>query len=120
VERPRTNTPLQALVLLNDEQFVEAARVFAARMMKEGGISDEERATFGFRWCTSRRPDTGELAILTRAHERELAHFRADAAAADALIRTGEAPLDANLDPAELAAWTLVATTLLNLDEAIN
>ncbi len=125
VQRPRTNTPLQALVLMNDVQFVEASRVLAQRLISEGGSDAASRVTLAFRLLLGRRPSDRELSICTKAHDRELARFRADRAAADALIHQGEAPVPATtsdglaLDPAELAAWTMVTTTLLNLDETV-
>jgi len=120
VERPRTNTPLQALVLMNDVQFVEAARVLAQRLLREAGPRAEERVTLAFRLLVGRRPTARELAICAAAAARELERFRADAGAARALLGQGEAPVDAALDPAELAAWTTLSSTLLNLDETIS
>src|SRR5262249_37943930 len=78
VERPRTNTPLQALVLLNDPAFVEAARNLAQRVLKEGGSEDGERLKFAFRLCTARVPNPTELLVLTRVLERQRGIYRQD------------------------------------------
>ena len=119
LKRPRTNTPLQALNLLNDPTYVEASRFIAQRMMKEGGDSVASRLTFGFKLLLSRAPKPAELAVLSAALERSQAEFTKDAEAAKALLSAGDAGWDAALNPAELAAFTTVASTLLNLDETI-
>jgi hypothetical protein len=119
VRRSRTNTPLQALTLMNDVTFVEAARVLAQRMLGEGGTSAETRIAYGFRLATARPPTAAEAAVLGAALARRLARFRADDAAAKQLIAQGQAPMPAGLDPAELAAFTMTASTILNLDETI-
>ncbi len=117
--RARTNTPLQALVLLNDPAYVEAARVLAERIMKEGGPGVNERISFAFKLCTARAPKPAELEVLTRVFQAQLAKFRQHADAATKLIGAGEAPRPTGLDPAEWAAWTAVGNVLLNLDETI-
>ena len=119
VRRSRTNTPLQALLLLNGTQFVEAARKLGERMMLEGGDSIDGRITFGFRLVTSRPPTDAELAIFRAAYEAERKQYAADEAAADKLLSVGESPRDTRLDKAELAAHTAVARLLMNLNEAI-
>jgi hypothetical protein len=119
VRRPQTNTPLQALVLMNDPTFVEAARKLAERMMNEGGTSAEERITFGFTLAAARPPKPAELKILRETFDRRLARFRASPDLAKALLAIGESPADAKLDPAELAAYSTVASMILNLDETI-
>jgi hypothetical protein len=119
VRRSRTNTPLQALVLMNDVTFVEAARVLAQRMLTEGGSDDAARIAFGFRLATSRPPTTAEATVFAAAYQRRLARFRADPEAAKQLIAQGQAPLPPKLDPAELAAFTMTASTMLNLDETV-
>jgi hypothetical protein len=120
VRRERTNTPLQALVLLNDPQYVEAARFLAERMLAEGGETDERRAAFGFRLVTAREPSAWELAQLTEMLAEERARFAADGDGARALLAVGDKPADARLEPAEHAAHTLLANLLLNLDETIS
>jgi hypothetical protein len=120
VRRERTNTPLQALLLLNEPQFVEAARGLAERAMKQGGAGVEERLTFLFRLATARKPDARELAELASEYRDHLATYSKDVAAARKLIGVGETKPDAALNPSELAAWTMVANLVLNLDEVIN
>jgi hypothetical protein len=119
VRRSRTNTPLQALVLLNDKQYVEAARKLAERMVVEGGASPAERAAHGFRLATSRKPNADESAVLLKVYESELAEFRADADAATKLLGYGDAKRNEALDVNDLAAWTMVANLILNLDETV-
>ena len=115
-----TNTPMQALVLQNDVTFVEAARHLAERLLIELASEDDAaRIVHGWRLVLSRRPDEAELAVLLRALERYRRRFRETPQAAAALLEFGEAERDARLDPVEHAALTLVAQTLLNLDEAI-
>jgi hypothetical protein len=119
VSRQRTNTPLQALVLLNDPQYVEAARVIAERMMREGGATSQDRIAYGFRLVTSRRPRPEELTLLDTLYRDEHAGFVADTASAKKLLTVGEHPRDTTLDAAESAAYAVVANTLLNLDESV-
>jgi hypothetical protein len=119
IKRPRTNTPLQALTLLNDVTYVEAARVLAERMMKEGGTTSDDRIAHGFRLATLRWPSEAERMVLTSGFERRLAKFREDRDAARELIRAGESKADSRLDDAELAAYTMTAGLILNLDETI-
>jgi hypothetical protein len=120
VRRERTNTPLQALLLMNDPQFVEAARTLGERAMKEGGATLESRLTYLFRLTTARRPDAKELAELVAAYKDHLATYTRDGAKAKQLIAVGELKPDAKLNPSELAAWTMIANLILNLDEVIN
>ena len=119
VRRSRTNTPLQALALLNDVTYVEAARSLAERMMKEGGAAPESRLARGYRLVLARDPRADEAAIALAGLDRRLAAFRAEPASAQALLAAGAAPRDASLDPAEHAAWTTVASVIMNLDEAV-
>jgi mono/diheme cytochrome c family protein len=119
VERPRTNTPLQALALMNDPQFVEAARVFAQRILAEAGEDADARLSHAFRLATARQPSRQELAVLRRVLERELARQAADPEGARALSSFGHAPQPEGLDPVEHAAWTAVANVILSLDETI-
>ncbi len=119
VRRPRTNTPLQALVLLNDPTYVEASRKLAERILTEAGPSTEDRIAFAFRLVTARRPRAEEIGVLQSVLERQHAKFRKDVAAAEKLLRVGESPRNDKLNAAELAAWSLLASAILNLDEAV-
>jgi len=118
-QRPRSNTPLGSLVLLNDPTFVEAARVFAARILDEGGTTSVERIEFAFREAVSRQPDETETKLLTQLFQNARRDFVADPAAAEKLLAVGVAPRPADVDPIELASWTTVARAILNLNEAI-
>ncbi len=117
-ERALTSTPLQALVLLNDPVFVEAARALAGRLVK-AAPDDAGRLAWGFRLCTSRRAGEREVAALTSLLGRQRARFTAAPADAERFLAVGEAPRDPDIPAPELAAWTVVASTLLNLDETI-
>jgi hypothetical protein len=116
--RARTNTPLQALVLMNDEQYVEAARHLAERMLA-GGTTPAERLAHGFRLATARRPADTELRVLVRLYERQRDHYRQHLDDARKLLAVGESRPRAALDPAEYAAFTMAANLILNLDETI-
>jgi len=119
VQRPRSNTPLQALVLLNDPTYVEAARTFATRMIREGGSDRQARLERGFRLALARPPRPREVSVLLALLATHHDQYRRDPAAARALLGEGDAPSPRDLDPAELAAWTDVARVLLNLQETI-
>jgi len=119
VRRERTNTPLQALVVLNEPQFIEAARALAERALREGGSTIEDRLTYMFRLVIARHPDTQELAELGAAFKDFLAHYTKQADAAKQLTAIGAVPADPATNPSELAAWTMVGNVILNLDEAI-
>ncbi|QDU59845.1 Planctomycete cytochrome C [Planctomycetes bacterium Pan216] len=119
INRPRTNTPLQALVMLNDVQFVEASRNFAQRILNEAGKSTDDRLGYAFRLATSREPNSAERAALADVHAAALERYRADQSAATNLLSVGDSPRQMALDPAEHAAWTIVASTILNLDETL-
>jgi hypothetical protein len=119
VERPRTNTPLQALVTLNDPQFIEAARHLARRMMKEGGKTTKERVRHGYRLTTARKPKPLVAEILASAFREEFENFKKNPEAAGRLLAVGDSKRDESLDAPEHAAWTIVASMLLNLDEVI-
>ena len=119
VRRPRTNTPLQALALMNDPQFVEASRALAQRIMIEGGSTVESRVAYAFRLATARLPDQGEADVLKAFLNEQMDEFQRDPEAAKALLAVGQFEHDAALDPAELAAWTTIATVILNLDETV-
>ncbi len=115
----RTNTPLHALVTLNDVTYTEAARALAERMLKHGAASDAERLAFAFRFCTARLPGDKECAVLTAALDRLRQQYASDPAAAKKLIATGESKPDPLLAPPELAAHTALASLLLNMDEVL-
>ncbi len=119
VRRDRTNTPLQALVLMNDPTYVEASRRLAERILHEARPDDSERLRFAFRVVTSREPSASELATVLQLLERQLARFEADPASAMALVTVGESPRDRSVDPTALAAYTTVASVLLSLDEVL-
>ncbi len=116
VRRVRTNTPLQAFVTLNDPVFVEAAQALARRVMKEGGAGTEERARFGLRLVLARPASAEQVKRIVALFEEQREHYRKDAKAATALATEPLGPLPAGTDPAEAAAWTVVANVLLNLD----
>jgi hypothetical protein len=120
VRKARTNTPLQALTLMNEVTFVEAARVLAERVLTERGKTPEERITLAFRLMTVRHPRSEELSILRAALDKHLADYHKDRQAALRLIKAGESPRNEHFDVGELAAYTAVASLILNLDEAIS
>jgi hypothetical protein len=115
--RPRSNTPLAALVLLNDPSFLEAARVFAERILREGGETTEARLNYAFRRAVARRPDAQEQKVLNELLAGYRKEYAANPSAARQMITTGQAPVPADLDAAEWAAWTGVTRTILNLSE---
>jgi mono/diheme cytochrome c family protein len=119
VRRERTNTPLQALLMMNEPQFVEASRALAQRTLREAGGTSDERLSYMFRLATSRRPDAKDVAELNGALQDFLAHYTKDAAAARELIGIGETRPDSKFAPGELAAWTMIANVILNLDEVV-
>jgi len=119
VRRERTNTPLQALVLLNDPTFIEASRHFAEQIMTAGGETSAERVTYAYRRALSRKPNAAEIKVLTAAYEQRLAAYRKNLDSAKTLLEIGESKRNESLDVAEHAAWTNVARILLNLDETI-
>jgi hypothetical protein len=120
VQRARTNTPLQALVLMNDTQFVEAARFFAERVVREGGTTTEERLTYAFRLATARRPNANELSLISRVFQSHLDEYKSDAEAAKKLLDVGARKSDlTKFDASELAAYTMATNLIMNLDETI-
>jgi hypothetical protein len=121
VRRARTNTPLQALILMNDPTYVEASRKFAERIMSEpaANASLEDRIGFAFRSATGRPPAPTELNALRRLFDSQLIVFQQDPATASKLLAVGESPRDASLDPTELATWSVIASVILNLDETV-
>ncbi len=118
VRRPRTNTPLQALVLLNDETYLEAARALAALALAQPG-DDDARLGYAFRRVVARTPDAEELSILRHLLEQQRVRFQRNRVAAARLIALGASPTGRDLDAAELAAWSTTAHSLFNLDEAM-
>ena len=119
VRTGRTNTPLQALNLMNDVTYVEAARRLAERMMTEGGETPAERVDFAYRLATAHRPSPAAEAILVDGFQRHLERYQADRGAALDLITQGESARDETLDVAELASYTMVANLILNFDGTI-
>lgn len=119
VERTRSNTPLQALVLLNDPTYVEASRKLAERMLREGGPDIGTRLQFAYQQLLSRAPRPDELKILTDMYQKHLAEYQAEKPAAEELLKIGAAAASADLDHAQLAATTSIARVLYNLHETI-
>jgi hypothetical protein len=119
VRRERTNTPMQALLLMNETQYVEAARALAERALRAGDATTEDRLVALFRRVTARRPDADELAELAATLRAFRARYSADPEAARQLISVGATKPDGRFDPAELASWTMIGNLLLNLDEVI-
>ncbi len=119
VRRERTNTPLQALLMMNDVQYVEAARALAERAVREGGRTPADRVAWIFRVATCRRPDATESAELTGTYRDLVIRYEHDTEAATKLIDLGAAKRDAALAPAELATLTMIANLILNLDEVL-
>jgi len=118
-KRQPTNTPLQPLVLMNDPQFVEAARALGERMLREGGATPEQRLAWVFREVTGREPTTRERPVLRELYDSQLAVFTEDPTRADALLKVGDKPADKTFPPIELAAAATTASTLFNLDASI-
>ena len=114
-----TTTPLQALTMMNNKTFVEAARFLAERMMKEAGLKPRQRVAEAFRRVTSRTARKEELDLLMADYSFYLKDFRKNPEAAKKLLTVGEKPRDPKLAVGQLAAYALVANTILNLDEAI-
>lgn len=119
LRRPRSNTPLQALNLMNDPTFVEAAEFLASRMIREGGDSIQGRLAHGFRLVLARDPSPAEWKLLRRGFDRARVDFAADPEGAKQLLAIGSHPAIQTHDPIEHAAYATVAATLLNLDETI-
>jgi hypothetical protein len=119
VRRQATSTPLQALVLLNDPQQLEAARFLGARMLTETGAEPADQVAHGFRLLAGRAPTPAETGVLVRALAEQEAVFAEHPAEADALLAIGESRVTAPLPPTRLAAATMVASLLLNHDEVV-
>ena len=120
VQRPRTNTPLQALTLLNDPTYIEAARAMAERMMMEVNGPPVDRIQFGFRLATARLADPEEIETLSKVYQTQLLSYRQDASAAERLLQVGDSDRNPKLDVSEHAAWAIVASLILNLDEVVS
>ncbi|QJE96026.1 DUF1553 domain-containing protein [Luteolibacter luteus] len=116
IRRPQTNTPLQALVLLNDAQFVEAARSLVAKV---NPLPPEQRIPAAFESCASRAPSEREAKLLSALHQEQLEVFKADPESAKKILALGDSPAARDLDPVEAAAMTVVCQAILNLDASI-
>ena len=119
VRRSRTNTPLQALLLLQSPQYVEASRHLSVRMLKEGGKTVEARIAFGFQLATARKPTANEAKVLQAFLNDRLDFFKKDKKAALKMLSVGDSAIDEKLDAAEHAAWMELARLILNLDETL-
>ena len=119
VNTKRTNTPLQALTLLNEKAFIEAARNLGQRILTEGGITVSERVEFAFRITTARYPSVAERKLLETAYREYMNEFSENPVAAARLVAIGESKANKALDPRDLAAATAFANVLLNLDEVM-
>ena len=116
--RPRTNTPLQALATLNDKVFVEASAALARRVLAEAS-GEQQRIDHAFRLCVARKPTAAEIDLLMRLYRDNLARYQKDPAAARLLVKQGAPATGAGMDDAVVAAWTVLANLLLNLDETV-
>ncbi len=119
VKRQSTNTPLQALVLLNDPQFITASQALAERMIEEGGDSSRDRIAYAFRRATSRKPDVGEINILEDLFRKEMEEFQEHPERADAFLKIGEIKNKQGMNKLELASYAVVANTIINLSESL-
>ena len=119
VRTGRTNTPLQALNLMNDVTYIEAARRLAERMIADGGGNPEERLSYGYRAATAHRPTPQAQTVLLEGFQHYLESYQSDRSAALALVSMGESSRDETMDVAELASYTMVASLILNLDGTI-
>ena len=119
VRRARTDTPLQALVLLNDVTYMEAARALATKMLEHGGSSAATRLAYGYETLLAREPSKQEVAILSAGIAKREERFDANPKAAQELVAIGDMPNDPKLDQRTLAAYTIAASTMLNLDETL-
>jgi hypothetical protein len=120
IKRSRTDTPLQALDLMDDPTYVEASRVLAEHMMSDGGLTPIDRINYCFYRLTCRLPTQTELQILVDGYNEQLGRYRSDPVAAAELLSIGDSPRKTNLNVSELAACTMTASVILNLDETIN
>ena len=120
VRRDRTNTPIQALVTLNDPQFVEAARILAQNALLRAGADEAKAVDFIMRRTLGRAATDRESGLLLQSWRDFLAHYQQKPEDATALLGVGESKPDAKLSPPQLAAWTMVCNQVLNLDETLN
>jgi hypothetical protein len=116
LRRIRTNTPLQAFVTMNDPAFVEASQALARRILKEGGSTPAERTAWALKLCLARPATQPQIDAVVALYESELAHYKADTAAAEKLATEPLGKLPEGMNAAEAAAWTVVANVLLNMD----
>ncbi|MBV8550168.1 MAG: DUF1553 domain-containing protein [Acidobacteriaceae bacterium] len=114
-----TNTPLQALVLMNDPTYVEASRALAERDLRDAAPAEADRIRYAFRLATDREPSPQEFTILDALYKKQIVHYEKNRAAAEKLLSSGESKRNPKFDAAELAAWTMVSSTILNMDETI-
>ena len=117
--REQTNTPLQALVTLNDPQFVEAARVTATLALRQENLSDDQRFDWIATRLLSRCWSDAETKILTQSLDRLSKHYAENTGQAEQLIAVGQTPVDDSIDAGKLAAWTMMASQIMNLDEVL-
>jgi hypothetical protein len=120
VRRERTNTPLQALVTLNDPQFIEAARQLATRAIKEGGSQPDDRVDFIARRLLARPLSAAELKVVRTSLDQLLGFYQGHTDDAKQLLAVGETKPDATIEAQQLAAWTMLTNELMNLDEVLN
>jgi hypothetical protein len=119
VRRARTNTPLQALILMNDPTYLEASRKLAERIFTEAGPDMTKRLEFAFRLVTGRKPSERETDVLRGVLAKQHEIFRTDPDSARKVLAIGESPRSDSPNLDELAAWSMLANTLLNLDEVV-
>ena len=120
LQRQRTNTPMQALVTLNDEQFVETSRAFAQRVLKSPAKSFEEQVGWAFELATGRPADSLRQEVLKESYDTQFKIFQKEPNRAEELLQIGESPRDESLDKAQHATWTILCSMILNLDETLN
>ncbi len=119
VRRQRTTTPMQALLLLNDPQFIEAARKLAERLFLEAGESQQARIHLAMRLLTSRAPTDAEIKILKQVYDEQFEEFSSNPENAAAMLAIGDAPFNPSLNATELAAATMMVNTIMNFDAAV-
>ncbi|MCA9146662.1 MAG: DUF1553 domain-containing protein, partial [Planctomycetales bacterium] len=119
VRRARTNTPLQALILMNDPTYVESSRMLAERVLTEGGSTPEQRLTFAFRLVTGRLPTEPELEVMQSVLQEQSELYKNETDKAKQLLSNGDRTWNSELDPCEFAAWTMLSSMILNLDETV-